>query len=52
MTKFNKAWVALLMAGVYFLNTKYGVAIPLNEAEANLVVGLVTSFLVWAVPNK
>jgi len=52
MTKYNKALVAVVMALVYFINQKYGVELPFNEAEANLLVGLLTSILVWAIPNK
>lgn len=52
MSKYNKAFVAIAMAFVYYANAKYGITIPLSETDANLLIGLITSALVWAVPNK
>lgn len=50
--KYNKAMVPLLMAGTYFLNAKYGVVIPLDEGDVVSILGIITGFLVWLVPNK
>lgn len=52
MTKYNKAFVPILMGIIYLLNEKYGVSIPLSETEATMLVTLVTSTIVWLVPNR
>lgn len=52
MSKYNKAFVPLLMGIIYLLNSKFGIDIPLSEAQASILVAMVTSATVWAVPNK
>ncbi|PSH64648.1 hypothetical protein CU103_12245 [Phyllobacterium sophorae] len=52
MTKYNKAFVPLVMGVIYLINAKYGVQLPIGETEAAVVVTLVTSFLTWLIPNK
>jgi len=49
---YNKAIVAVVMALLHYLNQTYGYELPMSEEQADLLVGLLISFLVWAVPNK
>ena len=50
--RYNKALVPLTMAVVYFLNSRYGVEIPLDEATANTIWMTVGAFLTFLIPNK
>lgn len=52
LAQYNKALVPLIMAGVYFLNATYGWELPVDEASVVTTLGLLTTILVWAVPNK
>lgn len=51
LSRYNKALVPLTMALVYFLNTKYGVKIPLDEQTANTIWMTVGAFITFLVPN-
>ena len=52
MLYYNKAVVAVAMAVIFYLNKNYGIELPVTEDQAQILVGLLTAFLVWAVPNK
>lgn len=52
VTQYNKALVPLVMTLVYFLNTRYGIEIPLKESDVVIAIGIITGFITWAVPNK
>lgn len=49
---FNKAIVALIMAGIALYNVFVGFPISVDEATVSAVVAVVTPLLVWAVPNR
>lgn len=51
LSQYNKAFVPLFMAIIYFVNAHYGVEVPLDEVTVTLVWGAVTSFLTWLIPN-
>lgn len=51
LTQYNKALVALTMAVVYFLNSKYGIVIPLDETTANTLWLTISAFITFLVPN-
>jgi hypothetical protein len=51
--EFNKALVPLGMVGIYFINREYGVDLPLAIADdLVLIIGMLTSFATYHVPNK
>lgn len=52
MSIYNKFFVALTMAGVEYIRARYGVDLGLDEATVSGLVGALTAFLVWAIPNK
>lgn len=49
--KLNKAVAALLSAVVFILNRAFGWDVGLSDEVYMSIAGLVTTFLVWAVPN-
>ncbi len=49
--KLNKAVAALLSALVFILNRVFGWDIGLRDEVYMSIAGLVTTLLVWAVPN-
>ena len=52
MTKYNKLFVALIGVAVMLLKDHVGVDLSAMEPElVNTLVGLLTAFGVWAVPN-
>lgn len=52
MTRYNKFWVALLMAAFAFIRAYTGFDFGFDEGTANTVIAAATAFLVWLVPNK
>jgi len=52
LAQYNKAFVPLVMAGIYFLNAHYGIEIPLDETQVMIIFSVITSFITWLVPNK
>jgi hypothetical protein len=52
LAQYNKAFVPLIMAFIYFLNAHYGIEIPLDETQVMIIFGVITSFITWLVPNK
>lgn len=52
MAKYNKFWVALIVAIIAFLRSFTGVDLGVDDATATAIVGAVGAFLVWLVPNK
>ena len=49
--KLNKAVAALLSALVFILNRVFGWDLGLGDEVYMSIAGLVTTLLVWAVPN-
>jgi len=49
---FNKAIVALVMAGVALYNVFVGFPINIDEATLSAVVAIITPVLVYLIPNK
>lgn len=52
IAQYNKALVPVTMAVVYYLNTKYGIDIPIKESDAVIIWMTISGFITWAVPNK
>lgn len=50
--QYNKAWVAIVMVGLYLINKKYGIDIPLDEDSTVAILGMLVSAVTYAVPNK
>jgi hypothetical protein len=51
-TSYDKFLVALIMAGVEFARARFDVDLPIDEATANGLAGLLTAVLVYLTPNK
>ncbi len=52
LAQYNKAFVPLVMTLIYFFNAQFGIEIPLDESTVVILIGVVTSFITWLVPNK
>ena len=52
MTNFDKALVAVLPGIITWLNQKYGAHIDASPETLTVVVGFISSILVYFVPNK
>ena len=52
IAQYNKALVPVTMAVVYYLNTKYGIDIPIKESDAAIIWMTISGFITWVVPNK
>lgn len=50
--KYSKALVPLTLTIVALANAYFGTEIPIGETEAIMITGLITTFVVWLVPNK
>ena len=50
--RYAKFWAALIMALVAFIRSYTGFDLGVDEVTANAIVGAVTAFLVWLVPNR
>lgn len=51
ISRYNKAIVPLVMGLLYFLNTYFGIQLPVDEQTANTIFIFVTSFFTYLVPN-
>lgn len=52
LAHYNKAFVPVVMVGVYLINKNYGVALPINSTEVEMIIyALLTAAGVFAVPN-
>ena len=51
-TSIDKAIVAMVMGGLYILNSVFGVTLGFTEAQIAAVIGVLTPILVWIWPNK
>jgi lipopolysaccharide export LptBFGC system permease protein LptF len=49
---FNKAIVALIMAGVALYNVFVGFPINIDEATLSAIVAVITPVLVYLIPNR
>lgn len=52
MTKYNKAYVPIVLGLLFFLNQKFGINIPLDETGITAIATVVTSLFVYLVPNR
>lgn len=52
IAQYNKALIPLTMTIVYFLNSRYGIEIPLDETSVTVIWMTIGTFLTWLVPNK
>lgn len=52
ITGFDKALVAILVPLVGWLNQKYGLRIDASPETLTVVVGFISSLLVYFIPNK
>lgn len=51
-TSFDKALTALVLAGLYLLNTAFGINLGLDEATVSGIIVAISPVLVWLIPNK
>lgn len=51
LSQFNKAFVSLTMFVIYYINTKYGIELPIDETTVILVWGTLASLVTFYVPN-
>lgn len=51
LSQYNKAFVPAIMTVIYFLNSYYGIELPIGETEVIILLGTITSFLTWLIPN-
>lgn len=52
LTSMNKAFVPLVVMGFAYLSTKFGINFGIGDQEALVILGLVTSWLTYLIPNK
>ena len=52
LTAIDKAIVPILIGVVAWLNQKYGLHLPADDASVSLLVSAVTSIIVYFIPNK
>lgn len=52
ITSFDKAIVAVIMAGVFLANTFLNTNWSVDAATVNSIAAVLTPILVWLVPNK
>lgn len=52
ITSFDKAIVALIMAGVFLINTFFNTSLTVDVATVNSIAAVLTPLLVWLIPNK
>ncbi len=52
MGRFNKFWIALIVAIFAFLRSYTGFDLGVDDTTATAIVGAIGAFLVWLVPNK
>lgn len=50
--QYNKAWVGIAMVGIYLINKKYGIELPIDEDTTVAILGMLVSAVTYAVPNK
>jgi len=51
LSQYNKAFVAVTMAIVYWINAQYGVELPVDESSVMIIWGVITSLITFYVPN-
>lgn len=52
MARYNKFWVALLVAIFAFVRSYTGFDFGVDDATATAIVGAIGALLVWLIPNK
>jgi len=52
MSRYNKFWIALIVAVFAFLRSYTGFDLGVDDATATAIVGAIGAFLVWLVPNR
>lgn len=48
----TKFWIALLIAIANFIRIYAGFDLGIDEPTATAIVGALTAFLVWLIPNR
>lgn len=51
-TSYDKAITAIIMGGLYMLNSIAGIDIGISEETVTGILGVLTPLLVWLIPNK
>jgi hypothetical protein len=52
LSKYDKFWVALIVAIFAFLRSYTGFDLGVDDATATAIVGAIGAALVWIIPNK
>lgn len=52
MSRYNKFFVALVVAFFAFVRSFFGIDLGVDDATATAIVGAIGAFLVWLVPNR
>lgn len=52
MGRYNKFWIALIIALVAFIRSYTGFDLGVDDATATAIVGALGAFLIWLIPNK
>lgn len=52
LTAFDKAVIPVLAAAITWVNQKYGLHIDADPANLTVLIGAVSSIIVYFVPNK
>ena len=52
LSRFNKLWVALIVAFFAFIRSYTGIDLGVDDATATAIAGAIGAFLVWLVPNR
>jgi len=52
LAQYNKAFVSIIMVGVYLLNREYGINLPITDETAMTILGMLISVLTYLIPNK
>lgn len=52
LQQYNKAFVPLIMVGVYFINKHYGIDIPVDQDDLIMLFGALAALGVYQIPNK
>lgn len=52
LSRYDKFWVALVVAIFAFLRSYTGFDLGVDDATATAIVGAIGAALVWLIPNK
>lgn len=51
LIQYNKAFAAFTVAIIAYINTKYGIEIPLDDETVSILWATIGGFITWLVPN-